>query len=119
MGYYKQLQIAQQTDVDRLAAWWKANSSKMPRYMYDWVMERDERLWPLIEAWENAPAEPVRKPASSHVALQPEPRKLRRLREKAPKTYTVTKSEYVFLITAVLVEAAIAIGLLLYISAGV
>ena len=69
MGYYKQLDVAQQSDVDRMVAWYHAEANKTPKYLYDWLMAKDERIWSLIDAWETAPVPP--KPASEHVALRP------------------------------------------------
>lgn len=69
MGYYKQQEVAQQSDVDRMVAWYHSEAKNTPKYLYDWLMARDERIWSAIEAWETAPVPP--KPATEHVALQP------------------------------------------------
>ena len=44
MGYYKQLEITQQDDVDRLVAWYRASGSNLPEYLREWLLERDERV---------------------------------------------------------------------------
>lgn len=68
MGYYKQLEVSQQDDVDRTIAWYKASGQYLPKYLHNWLLLRDERLWGAIQAWEKQPVEP--KPAADHVALQ-------------------------------------------------
>lgn len=114
MGYYKQLQVAQQTDVDRIVQWYRAHAEVLPEYVLEWVNERDERLWGLIQRWEKQPAQP--KPASEHVALQPQSRREARELAKASEVITFTKSDYRLLVSAVVAFGVLAIGALLWIA---
>ena len=114
MGYYKQLEVSQQTDVDRIVQWYKAHRDVLPPYVLEWINERDERLWSLIQRWEKQPAQP--KPASEHVALQPQTRRQARELDKASEVITCTKSDYRLLVGAVLAFGVTAIGLLLWIA---
>ena len=114
MGYYKQLEISQQTDVDRIVQWYKAHRDVLPPYVLEWVHERDERLWALVQRWEKLPAEP--KPASEHVALQPQSRRQAIELDKAAEVITFTKSDYRLLVGAVLAFGVTAIGLLFWIA---
>lgn len=114
MGYYKQLQVAQQTDVDRIVQWYRAHAEVLPAYVLEWVNERDERLWGLIQAWEKQPAQP--KPASEHVALQPQSRREARELGKASEVIEFTKSDYRLLVGAVVAFGVLAIGALLWIA---
>jgi hypothetical protein len=78
MGYYKQLEVSAQADVDRMVAWYQSSGKHLPPYLHKWLLLRDERVWGAIHAWENqandtqAAEVPVRapKPATEHVALQ-------------------------------------------------
>jgi hypothetical protein len=114
MGYYKQLEITQQTDVDRIVQWYKAHRDVLPPYVLEWVNERDERLWSLIQRWENDT--PAPKPASKHVALQPQSRRQAIELDKAAEVITFTKSDYRLLVGAVLAFGVTAIGLLFWIA---
>jgi hypothetical protein len=110
MGYYKQLEISQQADVDRIVQWYKAHRDVLPPYVFEWVHERDERLWGLIQRWENDT--PAPKPASQHVALQPETRK----QARATDGVVLSKSDYRLLIWAITGFAVLAIGSLVWIA---
>ena len=114
MGYYKDLAISQQDDVDRIVSWYKAHAEALPPYVLEWINERDERLWSLIQRWEKLPAQP--KPASEHVALQSQTRRQARELGKASEVITFTKSDYRLLVGAVLAFGLTAIGLLLWIA---
>ena len=110
MGYYKQLEISQQADVDRIVQWYKAHAKVLPPYVLEWINERDERLWTLIQRWEKLPAQP--KPASEHVALQPQTRK----QARATDGVVLSKSDYRLLIWAITGFAVLAIGSLVWIA---
>jgi hypothetical protein len=114
MGYYKQLEVSQQTDVDRIVQWYKAHRDVLPPYVLEWVNERDERLWGLIQRWENDT--PAPKPASEHVALQPQTRRQRRELAKASEVIRFAKSDYVVLVMAVIAFAITSIAALLWIA---
>lgn len=114
MGYYKQLEIAQQADVDRIVQWYKAHADVLPVYVLEWINERDERLWGLIQRWEKQPAQP--KPASEHVALQPQTRRQARTAAKSSEVIYFTKSDYRLLVGAVAGFGVLAIGALLWIA---
>lgn len=114
MGYYKQLEISQQADVDRIVSWYKAHAEVLPPYVLEWINERDERLWGLIQRWEKQPAQP--KPASEHVALQPQSRRQARELETASEVITFSKSDYRLLVGAVIAFGVVAIGALLWIA---
>lgn len=114
MGYYKQLQVAQQDDVDRIVQWYRAHAEVLPPYVLEWVNERDERLWALIQRWEKQPAQP--KPASEHVALQPQSRREARELAKASEMIEFSKSDYRLLVGAVVAFGVLAITLLLWIA---
>lgn len=68
MGYYKQQQISQQEEIDRLVAWYRYHRDLLPGPYMKLLLENDELLQASMEAWERLPFAP--KPASSHVALQ-------------------------------------------------
>lgn len=55
MGYFKQQQIAEQEDVDRLVAWYAYHRDKLPKWYLEWLLEDSERLWANIEFWEDQP----------------------------------------------------------------
>ncbi len=112
MGYYKQLEISQQADVDRIVQWYKAHRDVLPPYVLEWVHERDERLWALIQRWENDT--PAPKPASEHVALQPETRKQARANDRGD--VVLAKSDYRLLMLAITGFAVVAIGSLVWIA---
>lgn len=114
MGYYKQLELTQQADVDRIVQWYKAHAKVLPPYVLEWINERDERLWGLIQRWEKQPAQP--KPATEHVALQPQTRRQARELEKSSELIHFTKSDYRLLAGAVLAFGITAIGLLFWIA---
>lgn len=114
MGYYKQLDIAQQADVDRIVQWYKAHAEVLPPYVLEWVNERDERLWGLIQRWEKQPALP--KPASEHVALQPQTRRDAKALVKSSDVIEFTKSDYRLLVGAVIAFGLLSIGALLWIA---
>lgn len=67
MGYFKQQEVADQEQVDRLVAWYKYHQDKLPTSYIQWLLKDDELLWKAIEYWETVPYGP--KPARSHVAL--------------------------------------------------
>lgn len=114
MGYYKELAISQQDDIDRIVRWYKAHAEVLPTYVLEWVNERDERLWGLIQAWEKQPAQP--KPATEHVALQTQTRRDARQLAKASEVITFTKSDYRLLVGAVIGYGVLSIGALLWIA---
>jgi hypothetical protein len=114
MGYYKELDIAQQADVDRIVQWYKAHAEVLPPYVLEWINERDERLWALIQRWEEQPAQP--KPATEHVALQVETRKLRRQRERANKVIEMSSSDYRVLLGAVFAFGVTTISALVWVA---
>ena len=114
MGYYKQLEVSQQTDVDRIVQWYKAQRDVLPPYVLEWVNERDERLWSLIQRWEKQPAQP--KPASEHVALQPQTRRDARALAKSSGVMEFTKSDWRLMVGAVIGYGVLSIGLLLWIA---
>ncbi len=94
MGYYKQLEIARQADVDRTIAWYKASGQHLPAYLHAWLLNNDERLEGAIKAWETHPVAP--KPATEHVALQPPQvtRKQLRYLERNKPVVSLTKLDY-------------------------
>ena len=114
MGHFNRLEVSIQDDVDRLVAWYKAHDGALPPYVLEWVNERDERLWSLIQRGEKLPPQP--KPASEHVALQPQTRREAMELDKAPRGITFTKSDYRLLVGAVLAFGVTAIALLLWIA---
>ena len=114
MGYFNKLEVSIQDDVDRLVAWYKAHADELPPYVLEWIVERDERLWALVQRWEKLPAQP--KPASEHVALQPQSRRQTRELEKSSNLIHFTKSDYWVLVGAVGAFGVLAIGLLLLIA---
>jgi hypothetical protein len=124
MGYYNNLQVSAQADPDRIVAWYKSSGKTLPPYLHDWLLERDERVWGAIKAWENQPvakkvAEVITrapKPASEHVALQPQTRRDARALAQSSEVITFTKSDYRLLVGAVLAFGVTAIGLLLWIA---
>lgn len=67
MGYFKNEQVANQEDVDRLVGWYRWHRDKLPVDYMQWLLKDDELLWKAIEMWERQPYPP--RPASSHVAL--------------------------------------------------
>ena len=105
MGYYKQLEITQQDDVDRLVAWYRASGSNLPEYLREWLLERDERVWGAIQRWETNPVPPKR--AELHVALEQQTRRSLREAKSKPTTITMTRDEY-----RMLLFALVAFGLL-------
>jgi hypothetical protein len=120
MGYYNQLGISQQDDVDRITVWYKASGQYLPPYLHKWLLLRDERVWSAIHAWE---AQDVAtkvseaivkspKPASEHVALQPQTRK----QARATDGVVLSKSDYRLLIWAITGFAVLAIGSLVWIA---
>lgn len=114
MGYYKNIEIALQDDVDRLVSWYKAHDHALPPYVLEWIVERDERLWPLVRRWEKLPPKP--KPATEHVALQPQTRRQVIELDKAVEVITFTKSDYRLLVGAVIAYGVTSIGLLLWLA---
>ena len=114
MGYFNKLEVSIQDDVDRLVSWYKAHDGALPPYVLEWIVERDERLWALVQRWERQPAQP--KPASEHVALQTQTRRQARELDKASEVITCTKSDYRLLVGANLAFGVTAIGLLLWIA---
>jgi hypothetical protein len=114
MGYFNKLEVSIQDDVDRLVTWYKAHDGALPPYVLEWIVERDERLWALVQRWEKLPAEP--KPASEHVALQPQSRRQAIELDKAAEVITFTKSDYRLLVSAVFAFGVLAVGLLLWIA---
>lgn len=114
MGYFNKLEVSIQDDVDRLVTWYRAHDGALPPYLLEWIVERDERLWALVQRWEKQPAQP--KPASEHVALQPQSRRQARELGKASDVIEFTKSDYRLLVGAVLAFGVTAIGLLLWIA---
>ncbi len=114
MGYFNKLEVSVQDDVDRLVTWYKAHADVLPPYVLEWIVERDERLWALVQRWEKLPAKP--KPASEHVALQPQSRRDARALAQSSEVITFTKSDYRLLVGAVLAFGVTAIGLLLWIA---
>jgi len=124
MGYYNQLGISQQDDVDRITVWYKASGQYLPPYLHKWLLLRDERVWGAIHAWEaqdvaTKVSEAIMKspkPASEHVALQLQTRRQAADTVKASQTITLSKSDYRLIMGAVIVFATMAIGLLLWIA---
>ena len=114
MGYYKQLEITQQTDVDRIVQWYRAHAEVLPPYVLEWVNERDERLWGLIRRWENDT--PTPKPASEHVALQPQTRRDARALTQSSEVIEFAKSDWRILVGAVMGYGVLSIALLLWIA---
>jgi len=114
MGYFNKLEVSIQDDVDRLVSWYKAHDGALPPYVLEWIVERDERLWALVQRWERLPAQP--KPASAHVALQTQTRRQARELDKTSEVITFTKSDYRLLDGAVLAFGVTAVGLLLWIA---
>jgi hypothetical protein len=114
MGYYKQLEISQQTDVDRIVQWYKAHRDVLPPYVLEWVNERDERLWSLIQRWENDT--PAPKPASEHIALQAQTRRDARALAKSSEVIEFTKSDYRLVMGAVIGYGVLSVALLLWIA---
>jgi hypothetical protein len=114
MGYFNKLDVSIQDDVDRLVTWYRAHADVLPPYVLEWIVERDERLWALVQRWEKQPAEP--KPASEHVALQPQTRRDAKALAQSSEVITFTKSDYRLLVGAVLAFGVTAIGLLLWIA---
>jgi hypothetical protein len=124
MGYYNQLGISQQADVDRMVVWYKSSGKYLPPYLHEWLLARDERVWSAIHAWEaqdvaTKVSEAIMKspkPASEHVALQLQTRREAADTVKASQTITLSKSDYRLIMGAVIVFATMAIGLLLWIA---
>jgi len=114
MGYFNKLEVSIQDDVDRLVAWYKAHADELPPYVLEWIVERDERLWALVQRWEKQPAQP--KPASEHVALQPQTRRDARALAKSSEVIEITRSDWRVMLGAVFAFGITAIGLLLWIS---
>lgn len=119
MGYCNQLGISQQDDVDRMVVWYKASGQNLPPYLHKWLLARDERVWGAIQAWEKQDvatkiSEVVRspKPASEHVALQPQTRR----EARATDGVVLSKSDYRLLIWAITGFAVLAIGSLVWIA---
>lgn len=67
MGYFKNQQIAEQENVDRLVGWYRYHEDKLPASYIEWLLEDDDLLWASIEHWENVPYAPIS--AKKHVAL--------------------------------------------------
>lgn len=114
MGYFNRLEVSIQDDVDRLVSWYRANADELPPYVLEWIVERDERLWALVQRWEKLPAQP--KPASEHVALQPQTRRQAIELETASDVITFSKSDYRILVGAVIAFGVLSIGALLWIA---
>jgi hypothetical protein len=114
MGYFNKLEVSMHDDVDRLVTWYRAHADELPPYVLEWIVERDERLWALVQRWERQPAQP--KPATEHVALQPQTRRDARALAQSAEVITFTKSDYRLLVGAVLAFGVTAIGLLLWIA---
>jgi len=114
MGYYKQLEISQQADVDRIVQWYKAHRDVLPPYVLEWVHERDERLWGLIQRWENDT--PAPKPATEHVALQTQTRRQARQLANASDVMEFSRSDYRLLVGAVIGYGVLSIGALVWIA---
>jgi hypothetical protein len=68
MGHYKQEEVNQQAEIDRLVSWYRYHRDILPGPYMQLLLENDDLLQQSIEAWEAMPFAP--KPASSHVALQ-------------------------------------------------
>lgn len=104
MGYYNNLQVSAQADPDRIVAWYKSSGKTLPPYLHDWLLERDERVWGAIQAWENQPVAKkvgeviarAPKPASEHVALvRPElTRKQALWLERNKTVLSMTQTDY-------------------------
>jgi hypothetical protein len=99
MGALKQLEIADQEQVDRLAAWYRWHQDKLPASYIQWLLKDEELLWKTIEHWETVPYAPV--PARRHVALQSRDH-IRQ--ERADKRYS--RRETVLIIAGLLVALA-------------
>lgn len=114
MGYYKQLEITQQADVDRIVQWYRAHAEVLPTYVLEWINERDERLWGLIQRWEKET--PAPKPATEHVALQPQTRRDARALTKSSEVIEFSKSDYRVFMGAVIGYGVLSIALLVWIA---
>jgi hypothetical protein len=88
VGYYQNLEVAQQDDVERLVAWYREHEDVLPKYILEWLMKRDERVWQVIQLWETERFQP--KPAVEHVALQPVQRK----KVKVQRSIRLSMTEY-------------------------
>jgi hypothetical protein len=114
MGYFNKLEVSVQDDVDRLVQWYRAHADVLPPYVLEWVVERDERLWALVQRWEKQPAQP--KPASEHVALQPQTRRDARALAQSSEVMEFAKSDWRLLVGAVMGYGVLSIALLLWIA---
>ena len=114
MGYFNKLEVSIQDDVDRLAQWYRAHADVLPPYVLEWIVERDERLWALVQRWEKQPAQP--KPASEHVALQPQTRRDARALAQSSEVMEFAKSDWRLLVGAVMGYGVLSIALLLWIA---
>lgn len=84
MGYFKQQEIAEQENIDRIVAWYSSNWARVTDEHMDWLLEDEDRLWREILLWEYAAVAPP-KPARSHVALRSNRDHIRRERAEARK----------------------------------
>jgi hypothetical protein len=114
MGYFNKLEVSIQDDVDRLVQWYRAHADVLPPYVLEWIVERDERLWALVQRWEKQPAQP--KPASEHVALQPQTRRDAKALAKSSEVIEFAKSDWRLLVGAVIGYGLLSIALLLWIA---
>jgi hypothetical protein len=114
MGYFNKLDVSIQDDVDRLVTWYRAHADELPPYVLEWIVERDERLWALVQRWEKQPAQP--KPASEHVALQPQTRRDARALAQSSEVMEFAKSDWRLLVGAVMGYGVLSIALLLWIA---
>ena len=122
MGYYKNIEIEGQEDIDRIVAWYSAFGHKYTADEMSAFLADESTLWQAIRLWEKSlkPIQlsgglPKPRPASSHVALA-ETRKQRRAREKAAKTITITSLDFAVMVGSIAAFGITAIGLLLWLS---
>ncbi len=81
MGYYKNIEVEQQEQVDQIVRWYKTNADEVPAYLMSLIINDATFLTKVIDAWEDIElatlGEPKPRPASDHVALQVTRRELR------------------------------------------
>jgi len=52
MGYFKKLDVEQQSEVDRIVRWWRDNHEQIPSYVMSRVLVDDKLLDDLVTAYE-------------------------------------------------------------------
>jgi len=74
MGYYNNMEVEKQEEVDRVIRWYNNHHAIVPSYLMRLIMDDNAFATKVVNAWEKIELSTVEtpspKPASEHVALQ-------------------------------------------------